>query len=64
MQPEGRRSQARAWMWSLLEEGLRERFRSHPEVARRIPALEREVQAQKTTPAAAARALLEAFRSS
>ena len=59
-----RREQARAWMWSLLEEGLGELFRNHPEVARRIPALEREVQAQKATPAAAARALLDAFRSS
>ena len=58
-----RRDQARAWMWSLVDEGLRQAFRDHPAVAARIPALEQEVEAQKTTPAAAARALLDAFRS-
>ena len=57
-----RRSQARAWMWSLVEEGLRESFRSHGAVARLIPQLEREVEEQKSSPAAAARALLAAFR--
>ncbi len=56
-----RQEQARAWMWSLVEEGLGEAFRAHPQVARRVAALEREVEAQGTTPAAAARALLEAF---
>jgi LAO/AO transport system kinase len=57
-----RRTQARAWMWSLLEEGLREAFRSNPAVAARIEAVEREVEALTTTPAAAARALLEIFQ--
>lgn len=57
-----RREQAKAWLWSLVEEGLFAAFRSHPEVERRIPALEREVESRKTTPAAAARALLDAFR--
>ena len=57
-----RRAQARAWVWSLLEEGLREAFRSHPAVAARIEAVEREVEALTTTPAAAARALLEVFQ--
>jgi len=56
-----RREQDRAWMWSLVEEGLRRRFRSDPGVRRAIPCLEREVAERKTTPAAAARALLEAF---
>jgi len=56
-----RRDQARAWMWSLVEEELRRRFRSDPEVARAIPGLERAVAEQRTTPAAAARALLAAF---
>ena len=58
-----RREQARAWMWSLVEEGLRRTFRAHPEVARRIGELEREVEALAVTPARAARTLLEAFRS-
>jgi LAO/AO transport system kinase len=56
--PRRRQAQARAWMWSLLEEGLLQAFRGHPQVARRVRALEREVEAQKTTPAAAARLLL------
>jgi LAO/AO transport system kinase len=57
-----RREQARAWMWSLVEEGLRAAFRRHPAVSQRIAALERDVESLRTTPAAAARALLDAFR--
>lgn len=56
-----RRIQAREWMWSLVEEGLRRAFRRHPEVGRRIAGLERRVEAQKITPAAAAAELLAAF---
>ncbi|UCE84951.1 MAG: methylmalonyl Co-A mutase-associated GTPase MeaB [Deltaproteobacteria bacterium] len=56
-----RRGQARAWMWSLVHEGLRAAFDGHPAVARRIPQAERDVEDQKATPAAAARRLLEAF---
>ncbi len=58
-----RRDRARAWMWSLVEEGLRQAFRSDPAVAARIPQAERKVEELETTPAAAARTLLEAFRS-
>ncbi|MEE2673351.1 MAG: methylmalonyl Co-A mutase-associated GTPase MeaB [Myxococcota bacterium] len=58
-----RRSQALAWMWALVEEGLEKGFRSHTGVRSEIPGLERDVEALKTTPAAAARALLEAFNS-
>jgi len=58
-----RKEQARHWMWSLVEEGLRESFRANPEVSRQIAPLERAVQDLEITPAAAARALLEAFRS-
>jgi LAO/AO transport system kinase len=56
-----RRQQARAWMWSLVDEGLRTAFRARPSVAAAIEALEREVEAQKATPAAAARRLLSTF---
>jgi LAO/AO transport system kinase len=59
-----RREQARAWMWSLVDQGLREAFRSHPEIANLAPALEREVEGSRITPAAAARTLLESFRKS
>lgn len=56
-----RRGQARDWMWALAREGLERAFREHPAVAERIAAMEREVASGTTTPAAAARALLEAF---
>jgi LAO/AO transport system kinase len=56
-----RREQAPAWMWSLLEEGLRAVFRRHPGVAARIADLERDVEGLRTTPATAARQLLETF---
>jgi len=58
-----RKEQARQWMWSLLEEGLRDSFRTHPEVSSRIDSLERAVQNLEISPAAAARTLLEAFHS-
>ena len=57
-----RRSQAREWMWNLVGEALQQALRRHPEVASRVPSLEREVEAQIMTPAAAARILLDAFR--
>lgn len=57
-----RQRQARDWMWSQVQEGLERAFRADPAVASAIPALEREVEASQTTPAAGARRLLEAFR--
>jgi LAO/AO transport system kinase len=56
-----RQHQARDWMWTLVQEGLDRAFRAHPAVANAIPGLERDVEAQRATPAGAARALLEAF---
>jgi LAO/AO transport system kinase len=56
-----RRDQTRAWMWSLVDEGLRRAFRQHPKVAGEIEALEREVESLRTTPAHAARTLLATF---
>ena len=59
---EARRSeQAKAWLWSLVDEALQRSFRSNPVVARSIPRLEADVAARKTTPGAAARALMDAF---
>jgi LAO/AO transport system kinase len=57
-----RRAQAREWMWTLVGEGLQQAFRQHPGVAGRVEQLERDVEAQRMTPAAAARTLLDAFR--
>ena len=56
-----RRQQARAWMWTLLDEGLKEVFQTHPRVAAEVSRLEREVESLKVTPLAAAQSLLEIF---
>jgi LAO/AO transport system kinase len=57
-----RRSQARAWMWALVQDGLDRAFRANSAVRSEIEPLERQVEALETTPAAAARALLESFQ--
>ncbi|MBI5784561.1 MAG: methylmalonyl Co-A mutase-associated GTPase MeaB [Rhodocyclales bacterium] len=54
-----RRHQARAWMWQLIDAGLRSRFRRQPAVAAELPKLTEAVAAGTTTPAAAAKRLLE-----
>jgi LAO/AO transport system kinase len=56
-----RAEQARAWMWNEVGETLLAELRKHPEVKRLVAGLEREVEAGKTTPAAAARRMLEVF---
>lgn len=56
-----RKRQARDWLWSLLEDGLMAAFRGQAEVASEIAALEAAVEARETTPAAAARRLLQRF---
>lgn len=57
-----RRTQATAWMWNEIEEGLLVALKAHPQVARRLAGLEAQVAAGMTTPTAAAQALLSAFR--
>jgi LAO/AO transport system kinase len=60
---EARRSvQARAWLWTLVEEGLQAGFRAQPGMAKAIARLEAEVAARKTSPGAAARELLDLHR--
>ncbi len=59
-----RRDQARDWMWKLVDEGLSQAFRDHAGVSARLRELEKQVQTLETTPAAAARALMAAFRES
>jgi LAO/AO transport system kinase len=56
-----RHEQARAALWSEIDEGLIERFRTAPAVARSLTAVEQQVVAGEQTPNAAARALLAAF---
>ncbi|MCX5882213.1 MAG: methylmalonyl Co-A mutase-associated GTPase MeaB [Deltaproteobacteria bacterium] len=53
-----RRSQSLAWMWSLVEEGLKDRFHHHPEVQQYLPQLSRQVENGMLSPTAAAFQLL------
>jgi LAO/AO transport system kinase len=53
-----RRHQAQAWMWQLIDSGLRHRFREHPGVAAALPELSRAIEDGTTTPASAAHRLL------
>jgi LAO/AO transport system kinase len=57
-----RRRQDRAWLWSLVEDGLRGAFRAHPDVSRRLPEVERAVEANEISAPHAARELLELLR--
>jgi len=57
-----RTRQAKAWMWREVNESLLAALKGHPAVAARLPALEAEVAAGTTSPTAAARRLLAAFR--
>ena len=57
-----RRHQALAWMWELIDAGLRSRFRTHPQVKHALPGLARAVEEGATTPSAAALRLLGDFQ--
>jgi LAO/AO transport system kinase len=48
-------------MWNEVGETLLAELRRHPEVRKLVGGLEREVEAGRATPAAAARRMLEAF---
>ena len=61
---ERRKGQSRAWFRKLLEEGIDRTFREQPGMAVALAREEEAVAAQKTTPAAAARTLLAAFKKS
>ena len=50
--------QAKAWLWNEISESLVGALKADPDVAARLPELERQVEAGRTTPSAAARALL------
>jgi LAO/AO transport system kinase len=54
-----RRHQAHAWMWQLIDSGLRQRFREHPAIKATLPDLSRAVESGATTPTAAAHRLLK-----
>ncbi len=53
-----RRHQALAWMWELIDSGLRSRFRDDDKVKADLPRLTAAVEAGRATPVAAAQLLL------
>lgn len=56
-----RAEQQRSWMWSLITERLERAFRANPEVAARLPQVEADVFAGRSTPTKAADELLADF---
>jgi len=58
-----RSGQARTWLWDEVRETLLDELRSHEGIADLAPGLEEQVTAGTKSPAAAARELLDAFRS-
>jgi len=58
-----RREQTKAWMRSMLEEGLLDLFRQHPLVRQKLPELERDVLHGRITAFRAVEQLLELYRS-
>jgi LAO/AO transport system kinase len=55
---EKRRLQAIDWMWSLVENGLKDRFFKNPQVKAQLPNIVAAVEKGKTTPTVAAHELL------
>jgi LAO/AO transport system kinase len=53
-----RKEQDLAWMWSLIREGLQERFHQHPRVREQMPGMLDDVRHGRVTPTGAARKLL------
>ena len=56
-----RAEQARSWLWSEVGDTLLERLKAHPDVRSVLSGLEDQVVHGTTTPAAAARRVLQAF---
>jgi LAO/AO transport system kinase len=54
-----RHEQDQAWMWGLIEAGLRAHFRSHPLVRETLAATSADVKAGRLAPSVAARRLLD-----
>lgn len=58
-----RSQQALSWMREMILQGLEDHFRRHPQVASRLPALEADVQAGRTSAFTAAREILATLTS-
>ncbi len=53
-----RKGQSLEWMWTLVDEGLKQRFRENEKIKNEIPVISGRVANEKISPSAAARALL------
>jgi LAO/AO transport system kinase len=56
-----RASQALAWLWHAIEDGLKERFSAHPTIAKQLGPLESRVAKGNLSPTAGAALLLGSF---
>ena len=56
-----RHRQDQAWMWSLIDAGLAQRFKSHAAVRAALPSLTDEVRSGRVAASVAARRLLDLF---
>jgi LAO/AO transport system kinase len=56
-----RAQQVQAWMWSLIDAGLKQRFKAHPAVTNALPPLTADVHAGRVAASVAARRLLDLF---
>ena len=53
-----RKTQSLEWMWTLVEEGLKQRFKNNEKIKEEIPGISRLVKDEKISPSAAAERLL------
>lgn len=53
-----RRKQSEDWMWTLVEDGLKNRFRQNEKIREQIPAVSKKVRDDRMSPSAAAEFLL------
>jgi LAO/AO transport system kinase len=56
-----RQQQDQAWLWALIDAGLKQRFKAHPAVRDALPRLTGDVHSGRTAPSVAARRLLDLF---
>mgnify|MGYP001369469576 CR=1 FL=1 len=56
-----RSDQTGKWLWSMVEEGLLNKFRKHNNIHKQIQKIEKEVKYGKTLPTIAARKLIDSF---
>ncbi len=53
-----RKSQSLEWMWTLVEDGLKQRFKHNEKINKEIPKISQQVKEDKISPSAAAEVLL------